>query len=142
MFNDVNKLILIGNLTADPELKRTPSGTPVTQFSVVTNHRYKKDEEWVDQANFHNVVVWRNAENIAKWAKKGTKIHLEGRVQTRNWEKDGVKHYRTEVIANEVNLLTRFRSKDEMASSPTQQVEDNSPVGPSEPSIDPDELPF
>ena len=99
----LNKVILIGNLTRDPELKSLPSGVKVCSFSLATN-RVWKDKNGVRQesADYHNVVVFgRQAETVAQYMKKGSSILVEGRIQTRSWDdkNSGEKKYRTEVIA-------------------------------------------
>jgi single-strand DNA-binding protein len=109
MAKSVNKVILIGNLGKDPEVKYTPSGTAVAKFSLATNERYKdKSGEWQDRTEWHNIVVWqRLAEIVGEYVKKGNKIYIEGRLQTSSWEdkQSGEKKYRTEVIAHDLVLL-------------------------------------
>ena len=105
---DLNKVMIIGRLTRDPELKNTPSGQSVVSFSVATG------TTWVDQSGqkqekteFHNVVAWRKlAEVIGQYLKKGSKVYLEGKLQTREWAgQDGVKKYRTEIIVDNMIML-------------------------------------
>src|SRR5262249_11800739 len=102
MPKSVNKVILIGNLGKDPEIKYTPSGVPVAKFSLATNERYKdKAGEWQDRTEWHNIVAWqRLAEIVGEYVKKGSKIYVEGRLQTSSWEdkQSGEKKYRTEII--------------------------------------------
>ena len=104
----VNKVILIGNLGSDPELRYTPSGAAVANFSVATN------ETWVDnngerqeRTEWHRVVAWtRLAEICGEYLKKGSKIYIEGRLQTRSWEgQDGTKRYTTEIVARDLQML-------------------------------------
>jgi single-strand DNA-binding protein len=98
----INKVILYGNLTKDPELKALPSGSSVCNFSIATNRIYK-DAAGVKQeaVDYHNIVVFgQPAENVAKYMKKGAGIFIEGRLQTRSYEKDGQKRYSTEVVAD------------------------------------------
>ena len=97
----LNKVQLYGNLTRDPEVKALPSGQQVANFSLATNRSFKdKDGARQEQTEYHNVVAFgRTAEVIAQYMKKGRPMFIEGRIQTRSWEKDGVKQYRTEVIA-------------------------------------------
>lgn len=105
----LNKAIIIGNLTRDPEIKSLPSGIKVTSFSVATNFT-RKDKNGVKQdfTDFHNVVVFGvQAENVARFLTKGSSVLVEGRMTTRNWEKDGVKHYRTEIVADRVQFGPR-----------------------------------
>ena len=106
----LNKAIIIGNLTRDPEMKALPSGMTVTSFSVATN-RVWKDKSGAKQeaADYHNVVVFgRQAETSAQYLKKGSNVLIEGRMQTRSWDgADGKKNYRTEVIADTVQFGSR-----------------------------------
>jgi single-strand DNA-binding protein len=110
MAKSVNKVILIGNLGKDPEVKYTPSGTPVAKFSLATNERYKdKGGEWQDRTEWHNIVAWqRLAEIVGEYVKKGSKIYIEGRLTTSSWEdkQSGEKKYRTEIVANDLVLLS------------------------------------
>jgi single-strand DNA-binding protein len=110
MAKSVNKVILIGNLGKDPEVKFTPSGTPVAKFSLATNERYKdKAGEWQDRTEWHYIVAWqRLAEIVGEYVKKGSKIYIEGRLQTSSWEdkQSGEKRYRTEIIAQDLVLLS------------------------------------
>ncbi len=109
MTKSVNKVILVGNLGKDPEVKYTPSGVPVAKFSLATNERYKdKAGEWQDRTEWHNIVAWqRLAEIVGEYVKKGSKIYIEGRLQTSSWEdkQSGEKKYRTEIIAHDLVLL-------------------------------------
>jgi single-strand DNA-binding protein len=109
MAKSVNKVILVGNLGKDPEVKYTPSGVPVAKFSLATNERYKdKAGEWQDRTEWHNIVAWqRLAEIVGEYVKKGSKVYIEGRLQTSSWEdkQSGEKKYRTEIIAQDLVLL-------------------------------------
>jgi single-strand DNA-binding protein len=110
MAKSLNKVMLIGNLGKDPEVKYTPSGVPVAKFSLATNERYKdKGGEWQDRTEWHNIVAWqRLAEIVGEYVKKGSKIYIEGRIQTSSWEdkQSGEKKYRTEIVANDLVLLS------------------------------------
>jgi single-strand DNA-binding protein len=105
----MNKVILYGNLTRDPELKSLPSGMQVASFGVATNRRVKKDEQWTDVPEFHNVVVFgRQAETSAQYLKKGSSALIEGRIQTRSWDSpEKGKQYRTEIVAESVTFGSR-----------------------------------
>lgn len=109
MAKSVNKVILIGNLGKDPELKYTPSGTAVAKFSLATNERYKdKAGEWQDRTEWHNIVTWqRTAEIAAEYLKKGRTVYIEGRLRTDSWEDKNTheKKYRTEIVASDLVLL-------------------------------------
>ncbi len=98
----LNKAIIIGNLTRDPEIKALPSGIKVCNFAVATNRTWKdKNGAKQESTDYHNVVVFgRQAEIIAQYMKKGSSIMVEGRMQTRSWDADGGKKYRTEIIAD------------------------------------------
>ena len=101
MARGLNKVMLIGNLRKDAETRHTQSGTAVTNFSLATARSVKNGQtgEWRDETDWHDVVLWRG-ENVAQYLTKGTQVYIEGRLQTRSWEKDGQKHYRTEVVCD------------------------------------------
>lgn len=104
----LNKVILIGNLTRDPELRYTPQGTPVCTFGIATNRSWSTDQgEKKEEAEFHTIVAWnRLAEIVAEFLQKGRQAYVEGRLQTREWEvSDGTKRQRTEIIASEILFL-------------------------------------
>lgn len=109
MAKSVNKVILIGNLGKDPEVKYTPSGLPVAKFSLATNERYKdKDGNWQDRTEWHNIVAWQRLAEIAgEYLKKGRSVYIEGRLQTHSWEDKEThqKKYMTEIIAHDLVLL-------------------------------------
>ena len=96
----LNKAIIYGHLTRDPELKALPSGQQVAQFSIATNRTWKdKDGSQKEQTEFHNLVAFgKQAELIGQYMHKGSPLYVEGRIQTRSWEAEGVKKYRTEVV--------------------------------------------
>lgn len=101
----VNKVILLGHLGRDSETNFTSSGIPCTKFSLATSRRYKSGEEWKEETDWHNVVLWR-AENLAQFLMKGKPVYVEGRIQTRSYEdKEGQKRYVTEIVADNVILL-------------------------------------
>lgn len=105
----LNKAIVFGNLTRDPELKALPSGQQVATISIATNRIYKdKDGKQQESVDYHNVVVYgKTAENCAKYLTKGSSAYVEGRLTTRSWDKDGVKQYRTEIVAETVQFGPR-----------------------------------
>jgi single-strand DNA-binding protein len=109
MGKSVNKVILVGNLGKDPEVKYTPSGMAVANFSIATNENFKdKSGQWQERTEWHNVVAFQKlAEIVGEYVKKGTKIYIEGRLQTRSWDdkESGQKRYKTEILANELVLL-------------------------------------
>jgi len=104
----VNKVIIIGRLGKDPDLRYAPSGTAIASFSVATNHNSKDaDGNWQEQTEWHSVKTFgRTAEFVGEYLKKGRQAYVEGRLQTSNWEdQNGQKRYRTDIIANDVQLL-------------------------------------
>ena len=122
----LNKVMIIGNLGADPECRYTASGNAVTNFNVAVN------ESWTDQqgerkerTEWFTVVTWnKTAENCAKYLAKGSSVFVEGRLQTRSWESDGQKHWKTEVVGDRVNFIsgTRDANADE-----TYEADDSLP---------------
>ena len=106
----VNKVILIGNLGKDPEVKYTQAGIPVAKFSLATNERFKdKDGNWQDRTEWHNIVAFqRTAEIVGQYLKKGGKCYIEGSLRTGSWDdkETGKKMYKTEIIANDLVLLS------------------------------------
>lgn len=148
----LNKALIIGNLTRDPELKSLPSGIKVCSFSVATNRVWKdKNGARQESADYHNVVVFgRQAETVAQYMKKGSSILVEGRMQTRSWDdkNSGEKKYRTEVIADRVQFGPRGgsggstpSSGSSMKSSSNEGSEVDSIEYPEE-DINPEDIPF
>jgi single-strand DNA-binding protein len=109
MAKSINKVILVGNVGKDPEIKYTPNGVPVAKFSLATNERFKdKSGEWRDRTEWHNVLAWqRLAEIVGEFVQKGSKLYIEGKLQSSSWEdrNSGEKRYRTEIVARDVVLL-------------------------------------
>ena len=104
----INKVILVGNLGNDPEVRYTPSGTAVANVSVATGESWKDKNtgERQERTEWHRVVFFsRLAEIVEQYLKKGAKVYVEGRLQTRSWEQEGVKRYTTEIIANDMQML-------------------------------------
>lgn len=137
----LNKVIIIGNLTRDPETRALPSGTNVTSFSLATNRTYKdRDGNKKEDVEYHNVVVFgKTAELVAQYLKKGQSALIEGRIQTRSWDKDGQKQYRTEIVADTVQFGPK---KDGTASAPAQPKSDEDTIECPEDEINPDDIPF
>lgn len=106
----LNRVQLIGNLTRDPEMRQIPGGQVVASFGVATNFNWTDSSgQKQSKVEFHNIVAWRKlAEICGQYLKKGSKIYVEGRIQTRDWEgEDGVKRYRTEIVAENMIMLDR-----------------------------------
>src|SRR4051794_21811693 len=117
MSKSVNKVILLGNLGKDPEVKYTPQGTAVAKFTLATNERYKdKEGNWQDRTEWHNLVAWqRTAEIVGEYLKKGSSVYVEGALRTNSWDdkETGQKKYRTEIIVNELVMLGRAQGSGE-----------------------------
>ncbi|MFH1111965.1 MAG: single-stranded DNA-binding protein [Patescibacteria group bacterium] len=139
---NLNKAMLIGNITRDPESRTTPDGTIVTSFSVATNLRWTdKSGQRQDRAEYHNIVAWRKLGEIcAQYLKKGSKIYVEGRIQTRSWQdQQGQKHWRTEIIAENMIMLDKLGNTQPNPAVPEQPVEE-APVA--DEAINVEEIPF
>jgi single-strand DNA-binding protein len=109
----VNKVILVGNLGRDAEVKVTASGQSVASFSIATTETWTKDGEKKEKTEWHRIVLWgRQADTLQPYLTKGKQIYIEGRLETRQWEKDGQKHYTTEVKADRIVLLGGGRGAD------------------------------
>jgi single-strand DNA-binding protein len=108
MARSVNKVILVGNLGRDAELTFTPSGQALSKTTLATsrNRQDKASGEWKEETDWHNLVIWgKTAENLTQYLTKGRQVYVEGRIQNRTWEKDGVKHYATDIVVEDVVLV-------------------------------------
>jgi single-strand DNA-binding protein len=105
--NNINRVVITGNLTADPELRSTPNGKPVCSLRIACNTRRKSGEEWVDKPNFFNVTVWgAQGENAARYLSKGRPVAVDGRLEWREWEtQEGDKRQAVDIIADSVQFL-------------------------------------
>lgn len=133
----LNKVMVIGNVGRDPEMRFTPGGQAVTTFSVASSRRWRgQDNEQKEHTEWFNVVAWgRLAERCNQWITKGSKVYIEGRLETRSWDgQDGQKHYRTEVIASDMRLLD---SRQQVAGSGTRPEPDATAD-----EFEPDDIPF
>jgi|SRR3989344_128343 len=143
----LNKAMIIGNLTRDPEIKSLPSGVKVASFSVATN-RVWKDKNGVKQENadFHNIVVFgRQAEIVGQYMKKGSSILVEGRMQTRSWDDaSGVKKYRTEVVADRIQFGPRPAGTGGNYNAPAPEEDKKAldTIEYPEEEINPEDIPF
>lgn len=125
MSRGLNKVMLIGNLGRDPEMRYTPSGRPVTTFSMATNRSWKSsDGERRSETEWFNIVAWGSlAEICNQYLKKGQQVYIEGRLQSRSWEDDDkVKHQTTEVVAKEMVMLGDRRKENSDADDDTHEV--------------------
>ncbi|PID84098.1 single-stranded DNA-binding protein [Candidatus Gracilibacteria bacterium] len=121
MASSLNKVQIIGNLTADPEVRETPNGQKVATFSVATNRKWKDSNgEFQEDVEFHNCVAWRwNADLAEQYMHKGKKVYVEGYLKTRNWEDTaGVKRYKTEIVTDNIILLSPAGTPENTGSAP------------------------
>ncbi len=145
----LNKVIIIGNLTRDPELRAIPTGTQVANLGVATNRVWKdKEGNKQESVEYHNVSVFgRQAETCAQYLKKGQSVLVEGRLQTRSWEADGIKKYRTEIIAERVQFGPKRDGgssgfdKNKQEGNSSKEVKNDEIEYPTE-EINPEDIPF
>jgi len=142
---DLNKVMIIGNVVRDPEIRTTPSGQTVASFSVATNLVWKdKEGKRQSKPEYHNVVAWRKlGETIGQYVHKGSKVYVEGRLSTRSWDdQNAIKRYRTEIIAN--NLIMLDRAGARVSESKTDLQEPSPPQAKSsdEEEISIEDIPF
>jgi single-strand DNA-binding protein len=143
----VNKVILIGHLGADPEVRYTPSGTPVANFRIATGESWTdKQGQRQERTEWHRIVAWnKTAELVGEYLSKGRQVYIEGRLQTRQWDdRDGNKRYTTEIVANQVTFLggrgERGRDRDGDVQSNSQSGGNDFDYGP--PPMNDDNIPF
>lgn len=158
MFGDVNQVTLLGNITNDLNVRYTPNGKGVLNFGLATNRRYRLPDadEWKDDVTFHNIVMFGNqVEMFSQRARKGTRVYIQGRLQTRSWQdKEGKTNYKTEVVVDRIILIDRYEKgpaqeqysgTQDMNSMPDEATEEKKAKrkGPKDETvIDPDDLPF
>jgi single-strand DNA-binding protein len=151
-----NRVILIGNLTRDPELRYIPSGTAVSELGLAVNERVKKGDQWVDEANFFDVTLWgRTAEIANEYLSKGSSVLIEGRLKYETWEKDGQKRNKVKIIGEKMQMLggreggggggggggrASAPQRQHASSSSSSGYDDDYSSGPSMPPDD--EIPF
>jgi len=136
MAKGLNKVMLIGRLGKDPELKYTEKGTAYCNFSIATDESYKDESgNKVERTEWHNIVAWRKlAEICQQYLKKGSKIYCEGKLQTDSYEKDGVKRYSTKIVMTDMTMLDSKGASDKVSDEVSKPVE----TSPAEE----DDLPF
>ncbi|KKN33948.1 hypothetical protein LCGC14_0798660 [marine sediment metagenome] len=143
MAKGLNQVQLLGNLGQDPELRFTQGGAAVLRLSIATSESYKDKEtnKWEEHTEWHSAVVWgKRAEGLAKIVSKGTRLHISGALRTSSWEKDGVKHYRTEIKVRDVILCDGKRQGSERSAAPTPPAA--RPPQQDDGSLDDDDIPF
>lgn len=149
----LNKAMVYGNLTRDPELKALPSGMNICSFSLATNRVYNdRDGKRQESTDYHNIVVFgKQADTTAKYLTKGSSTYVEGRMQTRSWEKDGQKQYRTEIVADRVQFGPKSGGGNSQgngggaaSSGSGSNPDDRAPALPEYPEeeINPEDIPF
>jgi single-strand DNA-binding protein len=142
----INKAMIYGNLTRDPESRALPSGQQVCSFAVATNRTYTdKEGKKQEQTEFHDVVAFgKLAEIMGQWLKKGRPVFVEGRLQTRSWEQDGVKRYRTEIVADNFQFGPGGGSGEGSRNPAAKESNEAAPKMPDYPeeSINPEDIPF
>jgi len=135
----VNKVILIGNLGKDPEVRYLDSGVAVANFSLATTENYKnKEGERVSQTEWHNIVLWRGLAEVAeKWLKKGSSVYIEGKIRNRRWEdKEGNTRYTTEILGDNMTMLGK---KEDSSAEKTKTTPEQESIPQEEKG---DDLPF
>ena len=154
-----NKVILVGNVGADPEVRSLESGVKVARIRLATTERIfnRQTNESTDHTEWHTVTLWRGLADVAdKYVRKGSQLYIEGRIRGREWEKDGVKHFGVEIVADEMTLLGRrqdnpaqpqqsYQQPAQSYQQPAQAYQQPAqPVNtqPAVPAQDPDDLPF
>ena len=123
-----NKVLLMGNLTRDPELRYTSGGTAVASFGLAVNRKFKQGEEWKDEVCFVDITVWaKQGENCAEYLNKGSQAFIEGRLNYQTWEdkQSGQQRSKLEVVANNVQFLTKQGDKKDMGSGSSSVADDD-----------------
>jgi single-strand DNA-binding protein len=141
----VNKVILVGNVGKDPEVKYSPGGTPVAKFSVATNEKFKdRSGEWQERVEWHSIIAWqRLAEIVGEYVVTGSKVYVEGKLQTSSWEdrQSGQTKYRTEIVARDLVLLNspgNGTGDRTQARSEAEHIDER----PAQAAADLDDIPF
>ena len=141
----INKVIIVGNLGQDPEIKYTAGGAAVTTLSIATSDSWKDKESGMDQerTEWHRVVLWRRLAEVAgEYLKKGSKVYIEGQLQTRKWEQEGQTRYTTEIIARDMQFLDSRGSSNNESTQKSSEMNDQSAVDVPDSAIDDDDIPF
>lgn len=143
----INKVILVGNVGADPEIKTTQSGVKMARIRLATTERVPNKERngYTDVTEWHNITLWRNlADVVDKYIRKGSQLYIEGKLRTRDYEKNGVKCFATEIVADELKMLGKREATGAPVSTPPVAVsyEDSPAPMPPIPAPSGDDLPF
>ena len=141
----INKVIIVGNLGQDPEIKYTAGGAAVTTLSIATSDSWKDKDSGMDQerTEWHRVVLWRRLAEVAgEYLKKGSKVYIEGQLQTRKWEQEGQTRYTTEIIARDMQFLDSRGSSNNESTQKSSEMNDQSAADVPDSAIDDDDIPF
>ena len=141
----INKVIIVGNLGQDPEIKYTAGGAAVTTLSIATSDSWKDKDSGIDQerTEWHRVVLWRRLAEVAgEYLKKGSKVYIEGQLQTRKWEQEGQTRYTTEIIARDMQFLDSRGSSNNESTQKSSEMNDQSAADVPDSAIDDDDIPF
>ena len=141
----INKVIIVGNLGQDPEIKYTAGGAAVTTLSIATSDSWKDKDSGMDQerTEWHRVVLWRRLAEVAgEYLKKGSKVYIEGQLQTRKWEQEGQTRYTTEIIARDMQFLDSRGSSSNESTQKNSEMNDQSAADVPDSAIDDDDIPF
>ena len=141
----INKVIIVGNLGQDPEIKYTAGGAAVTTLSIATSDSWKDKDSGMDQerTEWHRVVLWRRLAEIAgEFLKKGSKVYIEGQLQTRKWEQEGQTRYTTEIIARDMQFLDSRGSSNTSSPQKSSEISGQSAADVPDSAIDDDDIPF
>ena len=141
MSADINSVVLVGRLTRNAELKYTASGAAICNFSIASNRRIKKGDEWVDQASFFDLTLWnKQAEGLSKYLTKGTQVAIQGYLQQNRWEKDGQIMTKVQIGVDNIQLIGGKREGQQ--SAPHKPAEERSQGYNDYPPNDEDDIPF
>jgi len=141
----IYKVIIVGNLGQDPEIKYTAGGAAVTTLSIATSDSWKDKDSGMDQerTEWHRVVLWRRLAEIAgEYLKKGSKVYIEGQLQTRKWEQEGQTRYTTEIIARDMQFLDSKGSSNTSSAQKSSEMNDQSAADVPDSAIEDDDIPF
>ena len=141
----INKVIIVGNLGQDPEIKYTAGGAAVTTLSIATSDSWKDKDSGMDQerTEWHRVVLWRRLAEVAgEYLKKGSKVYIEGQLQTRKWEQEGQTRYTTEIVARDMQFLDSRGSSNNELTQKSSEMNDQSAADVPDSAIDDDDIPF
>ena len=141
----INKVIIVGNLGQDPEIKYTAGGAAVTTLSIATSDSWKDKDSGMDQerTEWHRVVLWRRLAEIAgEYLKKGSKVYIEGQLQTRKWEQEGQTRYTTDIIARDMQFLDSRVSSNTSSPQKSSEISGQSAANVPDSAIDDDNIPF